>query len=410
MSLSASIIALTLGGAAPACGLPPAAARGRDHIFRASRPVRERRSEERQGRAEGRPARNRLRPHGEGLFPRRRPCGADEAARLYRGAGDDRDLVRARSSRTSPCRGRRATRARAITAIGSPISRRSTRISAPMPNSRPSSMPRHARDEGLYGHHREPHGGCHSLRRRRSGSLPLSRDRRLSPFRGAAGSAARRSIRGFAGDHVADTDNWKKLTDPGFAYVPVIPGGRGDGEGPGPGSTTRLLPQSRQQQLGSASRRSMATSPGSTISTTENPRVVDGFIDIFGGWIDEFGIDGFRIDTAKHVNPEFWQAFVPAMQARAKARGIPLPHLRRSLYRRGRSGRARPVHPCGGIARGARLRLRARRDRCGERREGHRSVRHAVRRRPALQGRRGDGACSCRPSSATTTWAASRCS
>jgi glycosidase len=55
---------------------------------------------------------------------------------------------------------------------------------------------------------------------------------------------------------------------------------------------------------------------------TEEPRVVEGFIDIYGSWIDRFGIDGFRIDTAKHVNPEFWQAFVPAMLKRARAKGI----------------------------------------------------------------------------------------
>lgn len=60
---------------------------------------------------------------------------------------------------------------------------------------------------------------------------------------------------------------------------------------------------------------------------TENPRVVAGFIDVYGSWIDRFGIDGFRIDTAQHVNPEFWQAFVPAMQARARARGIPNFHI-----------------------------------------------------------------------------------
>lgn len=53
---------------------------------------------------------------------------------------------------------------------------------------------------------------------------------------------------------------------------------------------------------------------------TENPRVVAGFIEVYGQWIDDFGVDGFRIDTARHVNPEFWQAFVPAMLARAKAR------------------------------------------------------------------------------------------
>lgn len=55
---------------------------------------------------------------------------------------------------------------------------------------------------------------------------------------------------------------------------------------------------------------------------TENPRVVQGFIDVFGTWIDQYRIDGYRIDTARHVNPEFWQAFVPAMHARAAANGI----------------------------------------------------------------------------------------
>src|SRR3546814_8966374 len=60
---------------------------------------------------------------------------------------------------------------------------------------------------------------------------------------------------------------------------------------------------------------------------TENPRVVAGMIEIYGSWIDRFGIDGFRIDTARHVNPEFWQAFVPAMLARARAKGIPNFHI-----------------------------------------------------------------------------------
>jgi glycosidase len=60
---------------------------------------------------------------------------------------------------------------------------------------------------------------------------------------------------------------------------------------------------------------------------TENPRVVRGFIDIYGSWIDRFGVDGFRIDTARHVNPEFWQQFVPAMLERARAAGIPHFHI-----------------------------------------------------------------------------------
>ena len=53
---------------------------------------------------------------------------------------------------------------------------------------------------------------------------------------------------------------------------------------------------------------------------TENPRVVEGFIDVYTGWMD-LGIDGFRIDTVKHVNPEFWDAFTAGLDAHAEAIG-----------------------------------------------------------------------------------------
>ncbi len=68
---------------------------------------------------------------------------------------------------------------------------------------------------------------------------------------------------------------------------------------------------------------------------TENPRVVQGMIDIYSATgSTDIGIDGFRIDTAQHVNPEFWQRFVPAMLARAtRARHSELPHLRRGCDR-----------------------------------------------------------------------------
>ncbi|MRG59625.1 pullulanase-type alpha-1,6-glucosidase [Agromyces sp. CFH 90414] len=39
---------------------------------------------------------------------------------------------------------------------------------------------------------------------------------------------------------------------------------------------------------------------------TEHPTVVNGFVEVYQDWID-LGIDGFRIDTAKHVNFEFWE-------------------------------------------------------------------------------------------------------
>ncbi|MBF8185088.1 pullulanase-type alpha-1,6-glucosidase [Nonomuraea sp. K274] len=54
---------------------------------------------------------------------------------------------------------------------------------------------------------------------------------------------------------------------------------------------------------------------------TERPEVVDGMIDIYRTWVRDTGIDGFRIDTAKHVNMEFWERFSPALRDYAARRG-----------------------------------------------------------------------------------------
>ncbi|GAB2994591.1 alpha-amylase family glycosyl hydrolase [Psychrosphaera aestuarii] len=56
---------------------------------------------------------------------------------------------------------------------------------------------------------------------------------------------------------------------------------------------------------------------------TDNPEVVKGMTEIFNNIISEFKPDGFRIDTVKHVNMEFWQQFTPAIIEHAKTQGIP---------------------------------------------------------------------------------------
>ncbi|WNC68684.1 alpha-amylase family glycosyl hydrolase [Thalassotalea nanhaiensis] len=56
---------------------------------------------------------------------------------------------------------------------------------------------------------------------------------------------------------------------------------------------------------------------------TANPEVVAGLIEVFKGVVSEFKPDGFRIDTVKHVNMEFWTEFSPAIVEHAKSLGIP---------------------------------------------------------------------------------------
>ena len=61
-------------------------------------------------------------------------------------------------------------------------------------------------------------------------------------------------------------------------------------------------------------------------------------IDIYKAWIGDFGIDGFRIDTVKHVNVEFWQQFAPGDPAARRA-----PRARRTSSCSARSSTRNPA-------------------------------------------------------------------
>lgn len=56
---------------------------------------------------------------------------------------------------------------------------------------------------------------------------------------------------------------------------------------------------------------------------TEKTEVVNSMIAIYADWIRKYRIDGYRLDTAKHVDLAFWRAFCPAMMQAAKEAGIP---------------------------------------------------------------------------------------
>jgi glycosidase len=154
------------------------------------------------------------------------------------------------------------------------------------------------------------------------------RSRADYPYTRRGGVSGEEINRGFLGDAAPyQTDeNFAKLTRPDYAYTPFVPPGQEHVKVPewlndpiyyhNRGSTTFRGESSTMGDFG-----------GLDDVMTENPRVVRGFIEIFGKWIDDYAVDGFRIDTAKHVNPEFWQRFVPAMRARAAAKGIPNFHI-----------------------------------------------------------------------------------
>lgn len=148
------------------------------------------------------------------------------------------------------------------------------------------------------------------------------------PYTRRGGTAGAEINGGFTGLDAADQTaaNFARLTRPDHAYTPFVPAGEVRAKVP-----DWLNDLGYYHNRGESSFRGESSSFGDFAGLddvfTEHPRVVAGMIEIYGRWIDDYGIDGFRIDTARHVNIEFWQAFVPAMLARAAKRGIPNFHI-----------------------------------------------------------------------------------
>lgn len=142
------------------------------------------------------------------------------------------------------------------------------------------------------------------------------------PYQTRGGPDGARINRGFAGHEVGTPENFAKLTDPNFAYTVKVAPAERNIKVPA-WLNDPIYYHNRGDSIFRGESNTMGDFVGLDDVMTENPRVIAGMTEIFGSWIDRYGVDGFRIDTAKHVNPEFWQSFVPAIRARAKARGIP---------------------------------------------------------------------------------------
>lgn len=56
---------------------------------------------------------------------------------------------------------------------------------------------------------------------------------------------------------------------------------------------------------------------------TEKETVWRGWADVYGQWIKNYGFAGFRVDTAKHVDDQFFQNWQPLIQQSAQDAGIP---------------------------------------------------------------------------------------
>ncbi len=142
---------------------------------------------------------------------------------------------------------------------------------------------------------------------------------------GLEGAPINDGFLGLEGPYQTDA-NFAHLTRPDYAYTPYVP----------PGEEHRKVPDwlndpiyyhNRGDTTYSGESLQLGDFFGLDDVMTEHPRVLRGMIEIFGYWIEQYRIDGFRIDTEQHVNAEFWRAFVPAMLTRAAAVGISHFHM-----------------------------------------------------------------------------------
>lgn len=148
------------------------------------------------------------------------------------------------------------------------------------------------------------------------------RNRADWPYSRKGGLSGKAINQGFAGDEDSSAANFAKLTDPGAAYQPLIDPAERNVKVPAwlndpiyyhnRGNTTFTGEDSRFGDFA-----------GLDDLFTEHPRVRAGMVEIYADWIRRFGIDGYRVDTAKHVDPGFWQVFIPEIRKVAAEAGIP---------------------------------------------------------------------------------------
>jgi len=180
--------------------------------------------------------------------------------------------------------------------------------------------------------YRECHDPSSELYINPVGQCPYRR-RADYPFTTVGGPDGESINEGFLGDdpvHLT-AENFANLTRPDFAYTPYIPQGV-DGERNPPWLNDMTLYHNRGESFWFGESELYGDFAGLDDLNTEHPTVVRGMIDIYKSWITDFRIDGYRIDTAKHVRPEFWAEFTPEIMAHAQAEGIEHFHVFGEVY------------------------------------------------------------------------------
>lgn len=153
------------------------------------------------------------------------------------------------------------------------------------------------------------------------------------PYTTRGGSDGEAINAGFRGDPVErrTEENFARLVDPRYAYTPFVPESQAGIKRPD-WLNDPIHYHNRGNSHWEGESALYGDFAGLDDIFTEHPRVVEGMIEIHTDWISDFGIGGFRVDTARHVDDGFWKAFNPAILEHARAEGIEDFHLFGEAY------------------------------------------------------------------------------
>nr|WP_297424838.1 pullulanase-type alpha-1,6-glucosidase [uncultured Actinotalea sp.] len=132
-----------------------------------------------------------------------------------------------------------------------------------------------------------------------------------TPYVAADGSTFR--MEDVAGLSAAE---FPELTVDSFPYTPVVAEADVDVKVPALLNDVRYY-HNRGDSIWEGESETLGDFVGLDDLMTEHPDVVDAFVQVYKDWVD-LGVDGFRIDTAKHVNFEFWEQWTPEIVEHAR--------------------------------------------------------------------------------------------
>ncbi|MFE9834411.1 pullulanase-type alpha-1,6-glucosidase [Streptomyces sp. NPDC005551] len=122
------------------------------------------------------------------------------------------------------------------------------------------------------------------------------------------------------GDHADGTKPFPPVDRDSFPRTPVVPAAKKNAKVPSWLNDPTMY-HNRGDSTFAGESSTYGDFSGLDDLWTERPEVVRGMERIYEKWVGDYGIDGFRIDTVKHVNMQFWTQWATALDAYAKKRG-----------------------------------------------------------------------------------------